>query len=73
MVYLMWTGAETLGRMHSPLPYSLLANIIRTASLVAFFRAMRRSSREGVIDVEREPGSRSKPMKTNHESHTEKT
>jgi hypothetical protein len=36
MFYLMWTGAETLGRMHSPLPYSLLANIIRGASLVAF-------------------------------------
>jgi hypothetical protein len=30
MFYLMWTGAETLGRMH------LLANIIRGASLVAF-------------------------------------
>lgn len=35
MFYLMWTGAETL-RMHSPFPYSLLANIIRGASLVAF-------------------------------------
>jgi hypothetical protein len=34
--YILWTGAETLGRMHSPLPSSLLANIIRGASLVAF-------------------------------------
>ena len=71
--YILWTGAETLGRMHSPLPSSLLANIIRGASLVAILGHAQVRRGKGLIDVEREPGSRSKPMKTNDESHAEKT
>jgi hypothetical protein len=59
--------------MHSPLPYPFIAGKHPqrgVARRISGPCAGRRGT--GLIDVEREPGSPSKPMKINDESHTEK-